>query len=395
MRVGIVCPYDWNTPGGVQAHVRDLAAELTRRGHDVSVLAPSDDDTELPDYVTSAGRPVSVPYNGSVAKLNIGVVSAARVRKWIKQGEFDVLHVHEASSPTVSVLACWIAKGPIVATQHAAMERSKALSSLSLLVNTALDKVSGRIAVSEKARQFMVEHLGGDAVLIPNGVDCSAFAVDEQLPGYPRDGPTLFFIGRIDEPRKGLPTLIAAMPDLIAAHPDLQLLVAGPGEVDDVRAGLSADIADHVRFLGLVSEADKVRAYRSADIYVAPQLGGESFGIVLLEAMASGTPVLSSDLEAFRLVLAEGQYGTLFTTGDSADLASKAAVLLADPEARADFSRAGLRRAREYDWSTVAREVERVYESVVTPGEPVTADLSDQLLGRWAHRAARREGELT
>lgn len=392
MRVGIVCPYDWNTPGGVQAHVRDLAAELTRRGHEVSVLAPSDDDTELPEYVTSAGRPVSVPYNGSVAKLNIGVVSAARVRRWIKQGEFDVLHVHEASSPTVSVLACWIANGPIVATQHAAMDRSKALSSLSLLVNTALDKVSGRIAVSEKARQFMVEHIGGDAVLIPNGVDCSAFADSDPLPGYPREGPTLFFIGRIDEPRKGLPTLIEAMPELIASHPDLQLLVAGPGEVEDVAATLPAEVAEHVTFLGLVSEADKVRAFHSADIYVAPQLGGESFGIVLLEAMASGTPVLASDLEAFRLVLADGQYGMLFSTGDPADLARGVSALLADPEARAAFSRAGLRRAKEYDWSTVARDVERVYDSVVTPGQPVTADLSDQLLGRWAHRAAKHDG---
>lgn len=391
MRIGIVCPYDWNTPGGVQAHIRDLATELKRRGHEVSVLAPSDDESALPDYVTPAGRPVSVPYNGSVARLNVGVVSAARVRRWIKQGNFDVVHVHEAVSPTVSVLTCWIANGPLVATQHAAMERSKALSSLSLLAKTALEKVSGRIAVSEKARQFMVEHVGGDAVLIPNGVSCETFATPEQLPGYPREGPTLFFIGRIDEPRKGLPTLIEALPKIVAVHPDLQLLVAGPGDTDEVAAELPPEIAPHVRFLGLVSETDKVRAYHSADVYIAPQLGGESFGIVLLESMASGTPVLASDLEAFRLVLGDGRYGELFRTGDPDDLAQKCLSLLAEPDRRRQLSGLGLRRAREYDWSTVARDVERVYASVITPGEPVSADLSEQLLGRWARRAAKED----
>lgn len=391
MRIGIVCPYDWSTPGGVQAHIRDLAEELTRRGHDVSVLAPADDDSDLPDYVTSAGRPVPVPYNGSVARLNLGVVSAARVRKWIKDGQFDVLHVHEAVSPTVSVLACWIANGPIVATQHTAMERSKALSSLSLLANTALEKVSGRIAVSEKARQFMVEHVGGDAVLIPNGVNCAAFAVDETLPGYPRSGPTLFFIGRIDEQRKGLPTLLSALPAIVAAHPEVEVLVAGPGDVENVAATVPPELRDAVRFLGLVSEDDKVRAFRSADIYIAPQLGGESFGIVLLEAMASGTPVVASDLEAFRLVLAEGRYGQLFRTGDTDDLARVVNELLDDPARRADFSAAGYRRAAEYDWTSVARDVERVYESVATPGQPVTADLSEQLLGRWARRASKAD----
>ena len=383
MRVGMVCPYDWNTPGGVKAHVRDLTAELTRRGHEVSVLAPSDDDDDLPDYVVSAGRSMAVPYNGSVARLNFGLVSATRVRRWIKDGHFDVVHVHEPSSPTLSVLACWVANGPIVATQHAAMDRSRALNTLSLLVNTAMEKISGRIAVSEKARQFMVEHLGGDAVLIPNGVDCAAFAGSDTLPGFPRTGPTIFFIGRIDEPRKGLPTLLAALPDIVAAHPDVLVLVAGPGDEEAAGELVPSDIADHVQLLGLVTEEDKVRAFHSADLYIAPQLGGESFGIVLLEAMASSTPVLASDLEAFRLVLEDGRNGALFRTGDAEDLAREANALLADAPRRAELRKLGLRRAKEFDWPGIARDVERVYDSVVRPGEPVTSDLSDQLFGRW------------
>jgi phosphatidylinositol alpha-mannosyltransferase len=387
MRIGIVCPYDWNAPGGVQAHVRNLAEQLMAMGNYVSVLAPADDEDDLPDYVVSAGRPVAVPYNGSVARVNFGVVSAARVRRWIKDGEFDVVHVHEAVSPTLSVLACWIANGPIVATQHMATERSRALSASYWLGNSAMEKVDGRIAVSQKSRQTVVEHLGGDAVLIPNGVDCAAFADPEPLPGYPRDGGTLFFIGRIDEQRKGLPLLLDAMPAVIAACPDVRLLVAGPGDVEEVRAEIDAAVAQHVEFLGLVSERDKVRAFHSADIYIAPNLGGESFGIVLLEALASGTTVLASDLEAFRLVLEEGRDGALFSTGDPASLASEVISLLGDPVRRQRLAADGLVRSREFDWATVVRDIMRVYESVVTPGVPVQADLSEQLLGRWARRA--------
>ena len=383
MRVGMVCPYDWNTPGGVQAHVRDLTAELVRRGHEVSVLTPAEDDSDLPDYVESAGRPMAVPYNGSVARLNFGLVSTARVRRWIKDGHFDVIHVHEPSSPTLSVLACWVANGPIVATQHVAMERSRALNTLSPLVNTAMEKISGRIAVSEKARQFMVEHLGGDAVLIPNGVNCAAFAGSDLLPGFPRSGPTLFFIGRIDEPRKGLPTLLAALPDIVAVHPDVLVLVAGPGDEEQAAELVPDELDQHVHLLGLVSEDDKIRAFHSADVYVAPQLGGESFGIVLLEAMASGTAVLASDLEAFRLVLEDGRDGALFRTGDPGDLAAQATTLLADPDQRAELRERGLRRAAEFDWPGIARDVERVYDSVVRPGEPVTSELSEQIFGRW------------
>jgi phosphatidylinositol alpha-mannosyltransferase len=236
--------------------------------------------------------------------------------------------------------------------------------------------------VSEAARQTLVAHMGGDAVLIPNGVDCSGFGNAEPFPGWPGDGGALFFIGRIDEPRKGLPVLLAAMPAIVERHPDVRLLVAGPGDVDEIRSSLTPDLVDRVEFLGLVSEADKARAFMSADVYVAPNTGGESFGIVLLEAMASGTPVLASDLEAFRRVTAQGHAGAHFANEDPADLARAAADLLADAAERRRLAAAGRERALEFDWSTVARRVVEVYEAVTVTGERVTEDLRGQLVGR-------------
>ena len=377
-----MCPYDWSVPGGVQVHVRDLAVALQRLGHEVSVLAPSDDDTRLPPYVVSSGRPVSVSYNGSKAKVAFGPVSTRRVRRWLREGEFDVLHVHEPASPSVSILACWSARGPIVATWHSSMQRSRALSAMYSLVQTALEKVSARIAVSEAARQTLVEHMGGDAVLIPNGVDCSAFGHAEPLPGWPGEGGSLFFIGRIDEPRKGLQVLLEALPSIAEAHPGVRLLVAGPGDVEEFRESLAPEIAARVEFLGLVSEEDKARAFVSADVYVAPNTGGESFGIVLLEAMASGTPVLASDLEAFRRVIDGGRAGASFLNEDPADLARAAIALLDDAQERARLSREGLLRAGEFDWETVARRVVEVYEAVTVTGEKVSEDFRGQLVGR-------------
>lgn len=176
MRIGIVCPYSWDVPGGVQFHIRDLADHLIRRGHQVSVLAPADDETPLPPYVVSAGRAVPVPYNGSVARLNFGFLSAARVRRWLHDGGFDVIHIHEPTSPSLGLLACWAAQGPIVATFHTSNPRSRAMIAAYPILQPALEKISARIAVSEYARRTLVEHLGGDAVVIPNGVDVDFFA---------------------------------------------------------------------------------------------------------------------------------------------------------------------------------------------------------------------------
>jgi phosphatidylinositol alpha-mannosyltransferase len=374
MRVGIVCPYSWDIPGGVQAHVRDMAEALIGLGHQVSVLAPGDEDAPVPAYVVPAGRAVPVPYNGSVARLQFGPVSATRVRRWLREGHFDVLHIHEPAVPSLSLMALVLARGPIVATFHTATERSRFLELSANILQPFLEKIRGRIAVSDAARKVQVEHLGGDAVEIPNGVAVAQYAHAEPLPGYPREGGTVGFIGRYDEPRKGMPVLLDALARLAPSRPDLRLLVAGRGDAEQLMSGLPRALAGRVDLLGQVSEADKARMLRSVDVYVAPNTGGESFGIILLEAMAAGTPIVASDLEAFRRVLDDGRAGVVFRTGDAADLARALAATLDDPAGRAALSRTGSELVRAYDWPVVAQQVVRVYETVAAAEPGVVTD---------------------
>jgi phosphatidylinositol alpha-mannosyltransferase len=332
----------------VKEHVRDLAEELLRMGHQVSVLAPGDPDAEVEPYVVLAGRAVPVPFNGAVARLLFGPVSASRTRRWIREGGFDLLHVHEPVSPSVSMLAVWAASGPVVGTFHSNyLTRSRVYGASYGILQPTLERITARIAVSEAARSTLVQHVGGDAVLIPNGVSLRRYAHAEPLPGWPGGGGALGFLGRIDEPRKGLPVLLEALPAVVAEHPGARLLVAGPGDLDEVRSSIDPTLREHVELLGLVSDEVKARMLHSVDVYVAPNTGGESFGIILLEAMAAGAPVLASDLDAFRSVLDDG---------------------------------------RRYDWETVAREVLAVYETVVLPGITVGVDPRAQAFGLFSAR---------
>lgn len=386
LRIGIVCPYSFDVPGGVQFHVRDLAEALIARGHDVSVLAPADDETPIPPYMTSAGRAVPVRYNGAVARLTFGPLTAARVRRWLEAGEFDVLHLHEPVTPSLSMLALWIADGPVVATFHSSLVRSRSLQIAYPLVRQSLEKISARIAVSEDARRTLVEHLGGDAVVIPNGVYVDAFAratTDPRWTGTP-EAPTVVFLGRLDESRKGLPVLLDAVPAVRRAFPGVRFLVAGRGDTgpDEARE-LLGDDADAVEFLGGISDEDKARLLASADVYCAPQTGGESFGIVLVEAMSAGTAVVASDLGAFRRVLDDGTAGVLFRTGDPADLARTLVELLGDPDRRAHVAAAGEAAVGRYDWASVTHEILTVYEMAVEGSEaPVGEDPTSRRGGR-------------
>jgi phosphatidyl-myo-inositol alpha-mannosyltransferase len=372
VRIGIVCPYSWDVPGGVQFHIRDLAEHLQGLGHEVSVLAPADDETPLPPYVVSAGRAVPVPYNGSVARLNFGFLSAARVRRWLHDGRFDVIHIHEPASPSLGLLSCWAAQGPIVATFHTSNPRSRAMIAAYPILQPALEKISARIAVSEYARRTLVEHLGGDAVVIPNGVDVDFFARAEPRKDW--QGDTIGFIGRIDEPRKGLPVLMRALPRILAERPGTRLLVAGRGDTREAVEPLPERLRDRVEFLGMISDEDKARLLRSVDLYVAPNTGGESFGIILVEAMSAGAPVLASDLDAFAQVLDQGEAGELFGNEDADALASAAVSLLADPARRAELRARGSAHVRRFDWSVVGADILAVYETVTDGAAHVAAD---------------------
>lgn len=360
-----MCPYSLDVPGGVQGHVGELAEHLIAAGHEVRVLAPADDGAELPGHVDTVGGAVPVPYNGSVARLVFGPVAAVRVRRWVADGGFDVLHLHEPLAPSVSLLALWAATGPIVATWHSAQLRSRAMQLAQPLSGPTLEKVSAHIAVSEDARRTLVDHLGGDAVVVPNGVDVARFARAAPRPewaGAP-GAPTLAFLGRYEEPRKGLDVLLAALPAVRAAHPGVRLLVAGRGDPAQVlaRAGASAGA---VEVLGPLDEADKASLLASVDAYVAPQTGGESFGIVLVEAMAAGTPVVASDLPAFRRVLDGGRLGALAGVGDAGSLAAAVRGVLADPAGARRVAGWAAEAVRRYDWSRVAGQVQAVYETV-------------------------------
>lgn len=363
MKIGMVCPYSFDVPGGVQAHVVELAEVFIERGHKVSVLAPASDGTELPEFVVSAGRAVAIPYNGSVARLTFGPVSYARTRRWIAENDFDVLHIHEPNAPSLSMLAMKIAEGPIVATFHTSTTKSLVLSTFQGVLQPYLEKISGRIAVSELARRWQVESLGSDAVEIPNGVDVPAFATAVPLPGYPRAGKTVLFLGRYDEPRKGMAVLLGALPALVEKYPDLEVLVVGRGDEDKLLRDAGRH-ARHLRLLGQVSDEEKASALRSVDVYCAPNLGGESFGIVLVEAMAAGAPVVASELDAFRRVLRDGTAGLLVPIGDSAALAEAIDTVLGDEDRRRALTDAASAVVAEYDWPVVAEQILRVYETV-------------------------------
>ncbi len=417
MRVGIVCPYSFDVPGGVQNHVHDLAETLIGLGHEVSVLAPAnerrhtgpaqvlarderrltgpaqvlarderrltgpaqvlarDEDAPLPPYLVSAGRAVPVRYNGSVARLSFGPISAARVRRWLAAGGFDVLHVHEPVTPSLSMLAVLYARSPVVATFHTALTRSRAMAAAQGMLQLVLEKITARIAVSDLARRVQVEHLGGGAWEIPNGVAVSRFADAVPLPGWPGTGGALGFLGRFTEPRKGFPVLLDALSRLAPYRPDLRLLVAGPGDPEEVLAGHPAAVRDRITFLGKITEPDKARMLHSVDLYVAPNTGGESFGMILTEAMAAGTPVVASDLDAFRRVLDGGRAGALFPVGDSAALTDSVAGLLDDPARRAGLAGRATQVVAGYDWPVLVARVLEVYATAIEASPRLAADV--------------------
>jgi phosphatidylinositol alpha-mannosyltransferase len=383
-RIGIVCPYGWDTPGGVQSHVGDLAEYLIAQGHYVSVLAPVINEGGIPDYVTSAGRPISIPYNGAVARILFGPLAFARVKQWIASGNFDLLHLHEPAIPSISLLACWASEGPLVGTFHAASTKQKIAFAITPFIEPVIEKLTARIAVSEAARETLQIHLDTDAVVVPNGIYAKKFSDAHSDPRW--SGNTIGFIGRFEENRKGLSVLIEALPAILEKIPDVRVIVAGPGNPATVLEEMEPHLRQRFSFLGRISEEDKANFMSSVSIYVAPNTGGESFGIILAEALAGGASVLASDIPAFDSLLGHGKYGSLFQSENSEDLAKRAIELFNNPELRRTIARAGREYAQSFDWDVVAERIYDVYEMAMVGHNGVTLTSDNRawnkLLGR-------------
>jgi phosphatidylinositol alpha-mannosyltransferase len=372
MRIGIVSPYAWDVPGGVQANIKDHATYLLNEGHFVSVLAPAiSEESITEDFVVTAGKPVAIPYNGAVARVLFGPVAASRVRQWLAQNEFDVLHLHEPAIPSLSLLACAIAEGPMVGTFHAAAPKQKVAFVIAPLLEPIIEKLRARIAVSEVARETLTIHLETDAIVIPNGIDVNFFQQAQPDKDWQRDF-TIGFIGRFSEPRKGLDVLIKAIPEIVRNIPNARFLIAGPGEGLEVMQSVSPNLRNRLEFLGRLSENEKATFFKSIDLYVAPNTGGESFGIILAEAMASGTVILSSDLPAFVNVLGSGKYGETFKNEDSHDLAKHVISLNADKHRRETLCINAKIGAARFDWGSVGPEIMNVYLHARGEGEKVS-----------------------
>ena len=384
LRIGLVCPYSWDFPGGVQNHVRDLAEFLISNGHYVEVLAPATESEDLPDYVVSAGRAISIPYNGAVARVLFGVGANSRVRSWINDGDFDLLHLHEPAIPSLSLLACWAGEGAMVGTFHAAAKYQKAIFAIGPILEPVIEKLSARIAVSESARLTLTAHLETDAIVIPNGIYADNYRDGSSRPQW--QGNTIGFLGRFEEDRKGLPVLLDALPIISRFIPDIRVLIAGPGDSEEVLAKVDPQLRHRVEFLGKISEEDKADFLASVSLYIAPNTGGESFGIILAEAMAGGAAVVASDIPAFADVLGHGQYGALFESENSENLAKVTIDLLRDETKRKELAAAGKVHAQRFDWGQVGEEIFEVYELAMVSGQKVSLTSENRswtrLLGR-------------
>lgn len=359
MKVALVSPYAWDRPGGVQSHVRSLAHALTARGHDVAVLAPATTKKGTREEgVSLIGRAVAIPANGSIAPLSFGPAVARRVRRAIEEMDPDIVHAHEPLIPSVSLLALWYSAAPVVGTFHAAADNSFGYGAAKPLLGRAAMRLAARTAVSETARDLAARYFPGDYALTPNGVDVSSFA--DVAPADLGAGKKVVFLGRIER-RKGLEVLIQAMTRL--RDLEAEVVVAGSGPEERRLRALARELLVPARFLGRVGEADKAALLARADVYCAPGLRGESFGIVLVEAMAAGAPVVCSALPGFKAVA--GGAAVLVEAGEAGFLADALRRVLTDGGLEEKLRKASRRTAAGFDWSRLVGNVEGIYERAI------------------------------
>jgi len=380
VRVALVSPYSYTYPGGVGRHVEALALELSALGHEVRLMAPYDPDDRfarvshrgarpqqrpLPDYVIPLGRTIGVPMNGAVSNLPPFPEAVVTLRKELRYGGYDVVHIHEPNAPVASWYAVETATMPAIATFHTYSTGGmiNRFAANVAGVRRLYSKLSARIAVSEAAQWTAQRYYGGRYRIVPNGVDLAAARPNH---AHSHDELRIVFVGRAEE-RKGLPVLLRAFEALRAVGVPARLTVAGPTpeEVEPLLLD-----PEGIEIAGQVDDAHKWALLGEADVLCAPSLGGESFGMVLTEAFASGTPAIASDIAGYRDVVRDGLDGVLVPVGDAVALGETLLELASDPERRTKMSEAALERAERFAWPNVAREVEGVYEEALSAPEP-------------------------
>jgi phosphatidylinositol alpha-mannosyltransferase len=374
----MVCDYYYPHVGGVAEHMRYLSAELRRRGHDVRILTartPADGDTVwLPDEdkVRRIGRGVLVPTNGSYARLVVAADPVGQVRRYFRQEQFDVIHIHGSLAPTLPLCALHAAGAararPLtVFTFHAGHNRNAGYALFRPLLRRYFRRIDGPVAVSQAARWSTSLYFPGEYEIIPNGIDTDLFRPDARpVPELADSRPKILFMGRFD-PRKGLDHLLRALPAIKQRIPDVLCVVAGAGSqrLDYYRERLSPVVRDSVRFVGTVFGDDRAAYYAACDVFCAPSTGHESFGIILLEAMAAARPVVASDIHGYREVLGNNVEGLLAPPGDSAAIADRIVRLLSDRELARRMGSAGREKALGFAWPRVADRIEQHYFSLL------------------------------
>ena len=366
MKIGLVSPYVYPLPGGVTEHVRYLYENLRKRGHDVRIVTSSHGlQSASAGDVIRIGKGFSMPVNGSVGTITLSPRFVSQVQAMLEREQFDLLHFHEPFVPFLSPIILRLSTSVNIATFHAYGGFSPSYEFGSRVMRGSAARLHGRIAVSGAAKHFIDRYFPGEYKVIPNGVDIERYQRAVPVARW-RDGThNLLFVGR-HEPRKGLLELLKAYRLLRKTGCQCRLLVVGTGPLGrEARRYVATRGLSGVEFLGRVSDEEKAQLFRTADVYVSPATGGESFGIVLLEAMAAGTPIVASDIHGYKGVVRRGREALLVPPREPKQIAAAVARLLRDDELRAEMGRAGMARAQEFSWPRVTAKVDDYYGVVI------------------------------
>ena len=366
MKIGLVCPYIYPESGGVAQHVRFLYENLRLRGHDVRIITASHGPQRASEGdILRIGVGFSMPTNGSVGTLTFSPRYLGQVRDLLARERFDLLHFHEPFVPFLSLFLLRESRSVNVATFHAYAGFSPSYELGSRLMRGHASRLHGRIAVSAAARHFIDRFFPGDYKVVPNGVDVPRFAGAVPVARWQDGVPSVLFVGRL-EPRKGVLDLLKAHRILRKTGSGNRLLIVGSGPQErEARRYVATRGLQEVELLGRVSDDEKAQLFRTVDVFASPATGGESFGIVLLEAMAAGAPIVASDIHGYKGVVRRGREGLLVPPHEPKELAKAIARLLGDPDLRAEMSAAGRLRAEAFSWPRVAARVEEYYGFVI------------------------------